>query len=263
VQSFIGRAVPLDPLGMANALRILAAEPQRMWAVLGVETSGCGFRPDRRPKILFERHIFSRETHGRWDRSHPDISNSSPGGYQRGGPDQYARLLKAMALDRLAALRSASWGVGQVMGMNAVAAGFADVEKMVEAMAQSENAQIEGMARFIVHNGLDAALRRADWTKFAQGYNGKDYWKHGYQALLADEEARVKRIGLPDLRLRAAQTYLTFLGYDPRGIDGRMGEYTRTAMNRFQYEQEIPVTHDLDAATYDALQVAVRAAEGA
>ena len=34
-------------------------------------------------------------------------------------------------------------------------------------------------------------------------------------------------------------------------------------MNRFQYEQEIAVTRDLDAATYDALQVAVRAAQGA
>jgi hypothetical protein len=255
--------MPLDSLGMANALRIVGAEALRLWAVLGVETSGCGFRPDRRPKILFERHIFSRETEGRWDRSHPDIANTSPGGYQRGGPDQYARLQKAMALDRTAALRSASWGVGQLMGLNATVAGFADVERMVQAMAQSENAQLEGMARFIVHKGLEHSLRDADWKRFAQGYNGKDYWKHGYEQLLAQEAERLARTGLPDLRVRAAQAYLTFLGFDPRGVDGRLGDYTRAAMNRFQYEQEIAVTREVDAATYEALQVAVRASEGA
>lgn len=254
--------MPLDSLGVANALRIIGAEALRMWAVLGVETCGCGFRPDRRPKILFERHIFSRETQARWDGSHPDISNASPGGYERGGPDQYARLQKAMALDRHAALRSTSWGVGQVMGVNATAAGFADVERMVEAMAQSENAQLEGMARFIVHKGLDDSLRDADWKRFAQGYNGKDYWKRGYERLLADEQERLERNGLPDLRVRAAQEYLTFLGFDPRGVDGRMGDYTRAAMNRFQYEHEIAATTDLDAATYEALQVAVRASAG-
>jgi hypothetical protein len=263
MRSFIGRAVPLDSLGMANALSILDAEAMRVWSVLGVETSGCGFRPDRRPKMLFERHIFSRETGGRFDRAHPDISNPSPGGYQRGGPDQYARLDRAMALDAQAALRSASWGVGQVMGFNACAAGFADAGKMIDAMMQSENAQIEGMARFIASKGLSNALRIGDWQQFALGYNGKDYWKQGYQLLLAEEESRLKRDGLPDLRIRAAQTYLTFLGFDPHGIDGRIGDNTRMAMNRFQYEQELPVTRDLDAATYDALQVAVRAAQGA
>ena len=263
VRSFIGRAAPLDCLGMANALRIIDGDASRMWAVLGVETSGCGFRPDRRPKILFERHVFSRETDARWDRTHPELSNPEPGGYARGGPDQYVRLQKAMSLDRRAALRSASWGVGQVMGFNAVIAGFADVEKMIEAMAQSENAQLEGMARFIVHAGLERPLRDGDWKAFALGYNGKEYWKHGYEQLLADEAVRLGRDGLPDLRLRAAQTYLTFLGFDPHGIDGRMGDRTRAAMNRFQYEERIPVTRELDAPTFDALQLAVRAADAA
>ena len=71
VRSFIGRAAPLDSLGMANALRIVDGEAMRMWAVLGVETSGCGFRPDRRPKILFERHVFSRLRRRRPVRSSP------------------------------------------------------------------------------------------------------------------------------------------------------------------------------------------------
>jgi hypothetical protein len=42
-----------------------------IWAVFSVETSGCGFLTDRRPKILFERHIFSHLTNGRYDAQNP------------------------------------------------------------------------------------------------------------------------------------------------------------------------------------------------
>lgn len=260
-ESFLGKAIPLDPLGVANAVRMVDADPVRLWAVMGVETAGCGFQADRRPKVLFERHVFSAQTGGRFDATHPYLSNQVAGGYEFGGPNQYARLQKAIALDRAAALRSTSWGLGQVLGKNAEAAGFADVQSMIEAMAQAENAQLEGMVRFVVSERLDRALRAGDWERFARGYNGKDYWKHGYQDLLAREEARLECDGLPDLRLRAAQAYLTFLGFDPRGVDGRMGDHTRSAMNRFQYEHQLPITRDLDAATYEALQMALRASD--
>jgi N-acetylmuramidase len=73
-----------------------------------VETGGCRFLPDRRPVILFERHIFSRETNHTFDASNSDISNPHAGGYSAGGAAQYDRLQRALALDRKAALRSAS-----------------------------------------------------------------------------------------------------------------------------------------------------------
>jgi len=31
-----------------------------LWAVITAETNGCGFLPDRRSKILFERHVFHK-----------------------------------------------------------------------------------------------------------------------------------------------------------------------------------------------------------
>jgi hypothetical protein len=121
---------------------IKAAE---LWTVPTVETSGYGFLPDRRPKILFERHIFSRETESQFDASNPDISDRTPGGYGTGEANQYNRLQQALALDRKSTLRSTSWGIGQVMGFNAEIAGYNDVEALVNAMTVSENEQLRAM----------------------------------------------------------------------------------------------------------------------
>lgn len=49
-----------------------------LWAVIGVETSGCGYFDDRRPQILYERHIFYRLTQGRFPVS--DINSPDAGG---------------------------------------------------------------------------------------------------------------------------------------------------------------------------------------
>ena len=183
--AFRGTALPLDEDGMAEVIDRVKSGAAEVWAVLTVETRGCGFLPDRRPMILFERHVFSRETKGRFDPSHPDISNPQPGGYGAGGANQYDRLQRAIALDRKAALRSASWGIGQLMGFNAEIAGYADVEEMVAAMAMSENRQLLGIAGEITHNRLDRALRSHNWAAFARGYNGPAYAKNRYDTRLS------------------------------------------------------------------------------
>src|SRR5215470_1444274 len=110
---FVGDATPLSEQGLANACAVLGIGPAELWTVLRVETSGCGYLPDRRPEILFERHIFHRRTGGRFDATAPDVSDPSPGGYGAAGAHQYDRLAEAVALDRAAALSSASWGIGQ------------------------------------------------------------------------------------------------------------------------------------------------------
>ena len=43
----------------------LSVSPTEIWAVLRIETRGVGYFVDRRPAILFERHVFSRRTNGR------------------------------------------------------------------------------------------------------------------------------------------------------------------------------------------------------
>src|SRR5207342_3941345 len=93
-------------------------------------------------------------------------------GYGAGGAHQYDRLAEAIPLDRTAALASASWGLGQVLGSNFEVGGFASVEDMVDKMVQSERHQLLGMFRFIDGNNLGRHLKNRDWLKFALGYNG-------------------------------------------------------------------------------------------
>jgi hypothetical protein len=259
-RGFVGKALPLDSDAMHEALEEAEVGAPEIWAVLDVETSGCGFLASRRPKILFERHVFSRETGGRYDASNPEVSNRNPGGYGASGEHQYDRLAQALELDRAAALRSASWGIGQVMGFNATSVGFSDVEDMVGKMMQSEGAQLMAMVRFLETNGLARALRRHDWPAFARGYNGPGYAANSYETRLAASFEKFLR-GPPDLTVRAAQVLLSYLGYEPGKVDGMMGKYTRSAMNAFQEDRGLPVTRDLDDVTFARLSEAASSGE--
>jgi len=71
---FVGTAFPLSQGGVNETLTSSGLGIAELWAVLSVETSGCGYLPDRRPKILFERHVFSRLTEHRYDAGDADIS---------------------------------------------------------------------------------------------------------------------------------------------------------------------------------------------
>src|SRR6266478_4409052 len=135
--AFQGTALALSSNGLAAVANSLGVHAPEIWAVLAVETSGCGFLPDRRPQILYERHIFHRLTQGRYDDG--DISDPSPGGYGPRGAQQYDRLAKAMAKDTSSAQQSASWGIGQIMGENYRSAGFRNVEDLVAAMCPSQH----------------------------------------------------------------------------------------------------------------------------
>jgi hypothetical protein len=230
--AFIGRSRPLTSDGMAAAATTMTVAVQEVWTVLGVETSGCGFLSDRRPEILYERHIFHRLTGGRFDDG--NLSDPTQGGYGPTGAHQYDRLTAAMDLDRDAALKSASWGLGQVLGENFSAAGFASVEQMVQAMTDSEDAQLAAVSAFILENHLDRALRTHDWTSFARGYNGSAFATNHYDVLLRGEFQKLSAGVLPNLDIRAAQLYLTFLGFHPGPIDGFVGPLTRSAIVEFQ-----------------------------
>ena len=181
---FTGNSLALSSQGMASVAGQLSVGLAEIAAVFSVETHGAGFLSDRRPQILFERHIFSRLTGGIYDNSDPSVSAPTPGGYGPGGANQYMRLGEAIALDRQAALQSASWGLGQVMGENYQAAGFADVETMVAAMVDSEDAQLAAMGTLIEQNNLAKSLACHDWQSFARGYNGPNYAINRYDVEL-------------------------------------------------------------------------------
>jgi hypothetical protein len=237
---FAGNAAPLSSAALDNAITDLAVDAQALWCLIKVETSGCGFLADRRPQILFERHKFSAATQARFDQDAPDISSPNAGGYI-GGSAEYQRLGRAMELDRRAALESTSWGLGQIMGFNAKAAGFpAGVEALVKASAQSEDAQLKAMAAFLRHEGLDVPLRAKDWTAVARAYNGTKFKEHDYDGQLRRYHDYFSTHGTPDLRVREAQLGLLLLGYAPQGsVDGVYGQHTEDALTRFAHDQGI------------------------
>jgi hypothetical protein len=239
--NFIGKSRALSQAGLNLAAAATGVDPIDLWTVVSVETSGCGFLPDRRPQVLFERHYFHRLTKGRFDDG--DISDASPGGYGLSGTHQYERLNRALALDRTAALQSASWGMGQIMGENHAAAGFPDVEAMVAAMAGSEDSQVAGLGSFCKNAKMVSALKNHDWVCFAEHYNGPAYATNRYDVKLRKAFETGK---IPDLRLRAAQLYLMFNGFNTGGVDGQAGPGTRAALGLFCRKQALPPTNEID-----------------
>ena len=222
-----------------------------MWAVLGTEACGFGFLADRRPAILFERHVFHRLTKGRFDEVAPPLSSPMPGGYA-GGAHEYGRLAAATALEPDAALMSASWGIGQVMGCSYASAGFPTAAAMVAAMVCDEDAQLAATAAFIAASGLAAALQRQDWAAFAAGYNGPDFQRNYYDRKLAAAYARYLG-ALPGLRVREVQAALLYLGCDPGPIDGVFGARTRAAVIALQRRRGIAVTGAHNGSLLDTL----------
>jgi len=250
---FIGRGNPLTQDGLDRAASDLDVSLSALWAIMTVETKGCGFLPDRRPLILFERHIFHKRTGGQFDSVAPDLSRSVQGGYGKGGAGQYDRLARAVALDRKAALESTSWGLGQVMGFNAKSAGYPDVETMVAAMSQTEDAQFLGMINFIANNNLSSYLKKDDWSGFAKHYNGEGFQKNRYDTKLQAAFARYSVGPIPNLDVRAAQLFLSYRGYSPGTVDGWYGTVTQNAVIKFQKEIGLPASGLLDNETLTAL----------
>jgi len=261
---FVGKGQPLTRSGLITALDQLGLGPDDaafIWTVVEVETAGVtqgfGFRLDRQPQILFERHRFREFTNRRFDGEAPDISGPA-GGYGALAA-QYARLEKALGLCEREglgvepALQSASWGMGQVMGFNHQVGGFASAAAMVEAMKSGENEQLAAMVHFLRGNHLVNALVRRDWVSFARRYNGNDYWKNRYDIKLAEQYQRFASGSLPNLEVRTAQASLLYLGFSPGKIDGVLGSRTRGALRNFRIAAGLTPGEDLDGVTYQAL----------
>ncbi|RWM81985.1 MAG: N-acetylmuramidase family protein [Mesorhizobium sp.] len=184
--TFKGAARRLDDLDLPKLGARIGVGEDEIHAFLDVETSGHGFDAHGRPIILFEPHVFYRNLAGaaRAKAVAAGLAYAKWGEkpYPR---DSYPRLKAACAIDETAALRSASWGLGQVLGENFGAAGFATVQAMVEAMMADEALQLAAAVNFITASRLDGKLRKHDWAGFAKGYNGASYRKNAYDVRLA------------------------------------------------------------------------------
>ncbi|HEX3006541.1 MAG TPA: N-acetylmuramidase family protein, partial [Bacteroidales bacterium] len=166
-------------------------------AVIKVETGGSGFLADGRPKILFEGHIFWNELKKanikpeEYVVKFPDIVYPHwTKQYYKGGTGEYDRLEKAKLIHEEAALKSASWGLFQIMGFNYSMAGFDSVDAFVKSQYESEKEHLQAFINFITYKNNAQAkatidfLREKDWKSFAARYNGPRYAENQYDRKL-------------------------------------------------------------------------------
>lgn len=194
--NFKGKAKRLDDIDLPMIGKMIGVGEDEIHAVLDVEAAGTGFDKQGRPKMLFEPHVFWRELgpgakRDRAAREGLAYPRWKPGAYPR---DSYPRMAKALAIDEDAALRSASWGLPQMMGFNCKLAGYPTAKAMVEAFLDDEETHLAAMVRFIKATGLGDELQRHDWKGFARGYNGPGFAKNGYDRKLAQAFARWQKI---------------------------------------------------------------------
>jgi hypothetical protein len=178
-------------------------EPAVILAIQSVESGNNGYLPDGRPKILFEGQIFWKmlkaagKNPADFVEGNEDILFEKPDRSKyRGGVAEYVRLENAAKIDRVAALKSASWGEFQIMGFNHKAVGYPDVDSFVNSMKQPGAGQIRAVLAFIEHNKLLPLVRgpNKNWAKFAAAYNGPGYKKNQYDVKLQNAYDRFSRI---------------------------------------------------------------------
>jgi hypothetical protein len=188
-----------------RAARLLKCGVPEVKAVAEVESGGDGFLSDGKIKILFEGHWFFRFTKGAYAESHPTICHPkwTRQFYAKGptadarGAGELERLETAVALNREAGLKSASYGKFQIMGFNFAVCGFNAVEDFYQSILVSEGEHLAAFCNYIKNSGLDDELRGRRWADFARLYNGPEYRKNNYDGKLAAAYQKYAALAAP------------------------------------------------------------------
>lgn len=183
-----------DLIDFANAYNLGLAVVK---AVNEVESGGKGFLVDGRPKILFEGHVFWRQLEARNINPNAYVNANTQDilfknytrKYYLGGTAEYTRLEKAINLNpdkkfSDAAKCSASWGLYQIMGFNALTIGYSTIDDYVEKMYLNEGEHLKAFGLFLKANNLIGLLRDKKWADFALRYNGAGYKANKYDEKL-------------------------------------------------------------------------------
>ncbi len=281
-REFVGTCEEISAHDIEVAAERLGAEVAAVKAVIEIEGGGRAFlpAPDCRPPILFESHLFSRDTGGKHDHAYPNLSTPKwdRSTYGAAGAHQYDRLHEAIAIDppttREAALRSASWGAFQILGRNYKAAGYETVDDFVFAMCRSGGKQLDAFVTFLKTNGIAGDLRDKDWASFARKYNGPGYKQNRYDEKLAASYARHAGVATdeagtddhpPVLRTGNRGTWVSRLQgllnaaldlSPPLETDGVFGPQTDAAVRRYQKAEALDVDGIVGRATWRALYTA-------
>lgn len=219
----------------------------------------------REPLIRFEGHYFDRLLTGKKRARARKLGLASPKAGRvknpRGQAARWALLDRAVAVDRVAAYSSVSWGVGQVMGSHWSWLGYGSVDALVVVARSGVAGQVDLMARYIEKADLCGALRAGDFRTFARRYNGPGYARNRYDTRMAaafgrwdgklgtglpepvanDNTDRPMQFGARGADVRALQKALTAHGY-ALVADGLFGIKTDRALRRFQRARNLTET---------------------
>ena len=182
----------------ADSAARLKVQPAAIKAFWTVEAAGVGFMAGL-PKILPERHRFSKLTGGRFDKTNPALSASwwdrswypATQGARYEVVLDWARLLSKAGLPIDAAFAAVSWGGPQILGENARNCWITDPVLFAEHMSRDERSQLLCFEAFVQNAGILPTLRAvnrtlASWQTPARLYNGSAFKANQYdQKMLA------------------------------------------------------------------------------
>jgi hypothetical protein len=168
-------------------------EAAALHAFADVESAGAGFSKDGRAVILYEPHIFSRETKGQWDGYAPagmicSYAKWVPPGKRPPGCDfhpyqldqigRWGLLAFAAELDFEAALKACSWGALQILGRSHAVIGYPSAWHMVVALHAGELAHLDAGIAFLKANDVLDDMRRGNWRRVITVWNGAGQVDH-------------------------------------------------------------------------------------
>ncbi len=282
--NFKGAAKRITDFDIPRIAHKIKVGEDELHAFMDVETNGSGFDAQKRPKILFEPHVFYRNLSGKQRDDAVKQGLAYPKWGEKPYPrDSYPRLKKAMAINETAALKSASWGLGQILGENHEMVGYRTVQEMVRAFMADEANHLEAMVDFLVSAKIDGELRKlaaltrkttaADCEKIVSVYNGPGYKKNRYHIKMAaahnkwraipdtawspeTENAVSAPVNVPipepkpvaqdDRLVERVQDLLWDKGYPEVGeSDNKAGRRTRNAILAFQADNGLPLTGEI------------------
>ena len=139
-------------------------------AIIEVETGGKGFDPVT-GKILiqfepawFRRHVPNAPA-GKWSTNKVERQAA-----------EWVAFNEAFAINPQGAIMSTSFGLGQIMGFHYKRLGYVSAQAMWDDAQCGIDRQLYQMCQFLkTDNRLMNAIRREDWTTFAEIYNGKGF----------------------------------------------------------------------------------------
>jgi hypothetical protein len=198
-----------------NAGAKYGIEPAALNAFADVESSGGGFADGGRAVILFEPHIFSRETRGQWDglaqivRTDGDVTIKCEISYPKWIPlkgvqpektvlhvyqlsqlERWGLLAFAAELDFEAALKACSWGAYQILGRNHAVLGYPTAWHFVVALHAGEHAHLDAAIAYLMSRDVLGNMRKGDWRPVIKAWNGDGQVDRYLKLFLARLEQR-------------------------------------------------------------------------